>query len=130
MAGRTFEARYAPHGDHHDLWIAPDDADRLIIADDGGAQVSYDAGESWSTYMNQPTAQFYRVTTDDAFPYRIYGAQQDNSAMRIDSRSRGRVHHRRQLGEHGGRRECSPGARSQRQRHRLWRKLRRASDAV
>ena len=88
--GRTFEARYAPHGDHHDLWIAPDDADRLIIADDGGAQVSYDAGESWSTYMNQPTAQFYRVTTDDAFPYRIYGAQQDNSAIRIDSRSRGR----------------------------------------
>ena len=88
--GRTFEARYAPHGDHHDLWIAPDDADRLIIADDGGAQVSYDAGATWSTYMNQPTAQFYRVTTDDAFPYRIYGAQQDNSAIRIDSRSRGR----------------------------------------
>ena len=88
--GRTFEARYAPHGDHHDLWIAPDDADRLIIADDGGAQVSYDAGATWSTYMNQPTSQFYRVTTDDAFPYRIYGAQQDNSAIRIDSRSRGR----------------------------------------
>ena len=88
--GRTFEARYAPHGDHHDLWIAPDDADRLIIADDGGAQVSYDAGETWSTYMNQPTSQFYRVTTDDAFPYRVYGAQQDNSAIRIDSRSRGR----------------------------------------
>lgn len=88
--GRTFEARYAPHGDHHDLWIAPDDADRLIIADDGGAQVSYDAGATWSTYMNQPTSQFYRVTTDDAFPYRIYGAQQDNSAIRIDSRSRSR----------------------------------------
>ena len=88
--GRTFNARYAPHGDHHDLWIAPDDADRLIIADDGGAQVSYDAGATWSTYMNQPTSQFYRVTTDDAFPYRIYGAQQDNSAIRIDSRSRSR----------------------------------------
>jgi len=88
--GKTFQAKYAPHGDHHDLWIAPEDARRLIIADDGGAQVSYDAGVSWSTYMNQPTAQFYRVTTDDSFPYRIYGAQQDNSTVRIDSRSRGR----------------------------------------
>ena len=85
--GKSFESRYAPHGDHHDLWIAPEDASRLIIADDGGAQISYDAGQSWSTYMNQPTAQFYRVTTDDHFPYRIYGAQQDNSAIRIDSRS-------------------------------------------
>ena len=71
--GRTFEAKYAPHGDHHDLWIAPEDANRLIIGDDGGAQVSYDAGDSWSTYMNQPTSQFYRVTTDDHFPYRVYG---------------------------------------------------------
>ncbi len=85
--GVSFESGYAPHGDHHDLWVAPDDANRLIIADDGGAQVSYDGGASWSTYMNQPTAQFYRVTTDDHFPYRIYGAQQDNSAIRIDSRS-------------------------------------------
>lgn len=88
--GRTFEAKYAPHGDHHDLWIAPEDASRLIIGDDGGAQVSYDAGDSWSTYMNQPTSQFYRVTTDDHFPYRVYGAQQDNSAIRIDIRSSGR----------------------------------------
>ena len=88
--GRTFEAKYAPHGDHHDLWIAPEDASRLIIGDDGGAQVSYDAGGSWSTYMNQPTSQFYRVTTDDHFPYRVYGAQQDNSAIRIDVRSSGR----------------------------------------
>lgn len=90
--GRTFEARYAPHGDHHDLWVAPEDANRLVIADDGGAQVSYDGGQNWSTYMNQPTAQFYRVTTDDHFPYRIYGAQQDNSTVRVDSRSRrGRI---------------------------------------
>ena len=77
----------APHGDHHDLWIAPEDSDRMVIADDGGAQVSYDGGKSWSTYLNQPTAQFYRVTTDDHFPYRIYGAQQDNSTIRISSRS-------------------------------------------
>jgi hypothetical protein len=85
--GRTFKSAYAPHGDHHDLWIAPEDPKRMIIADDGGGQVSYDGGSSWSTYMNQPTAQFYRVTTDDHFPYRIYGAQQDNSTVRIDSRS-------------------------------------------
>lgn len=88
--GKTFKSNYAPHGDHHDFWLAPEDPERMIIADDGGAQVTYDGGESWSTYMNQPTSQFYRVTTDDDFPYRIYGAQQDNSAIRIDSRSEGR----------------------------------------
>lgn len=87
--GRTFEARNAPHGDHHDLWIAPEDNKRLVIADDGGAQVSYDAGDNWSTAGNQPTAQFYRVVTDNSFPYRIYGAQQDNSTVRIDHRSFG-----------------------------------------
>jgi photosystem II stability/assembly factor-like uncharacterized protein len=87
--GRTFNRRGAPHGDHHDLWIAPEDNNRLIIADDGGGQVSYDAGGSWSTMMNQPTSQFYRVTTDNHFPYRIYGAQQDNSTVRIDHRSFG-----------------------------------------
>lgn len=85
--GKSFKQRYAPHGDHHDLWIAPEDPKRMIIADDGGAQVTYDRGETWSTYMNQPTSQFYRVTTDNHFPYRIYGAQQDNSAIRISSRS-------------------------------------------
>lgn len=87
--GKTFKRRGAPHGDHHDLWIAPEDNMRLAIADDGGAQVSYDGGDNWSTYMNQPTAQFYRVTTDNAFPYRIYGAQQDNSTVRINHRSFG-----------------------------------------
>jgi len=87
--GRTFEASNAPHGDHHDLWIAPEDNQRMIIADDGGAQVSYDAGGNWSTYGNQPTAQFYRVVTDNAFPYRIYAAQQDNSTVRIKHRTGG-----------------------------------------
>lgn len=87
--GRTFESANAPHGDHHDLWIAPEDNQRVIIADDGGAQVSYDSGDNWSTYMNQPTAQFYRVTTDNHFPYRIYVAQQDNSTMRIAHRNDG-----------------------------------------
>ncbi len=87
--GRTFESHRAPHGDHHDLWIAPEDPERMIIGDDGGAQVSFDRGENWSTYHNQPTAQFYRVTTDNSFPYRIYGAQQDNSTVRIRHRTDG-----------------------------------------
>lgn len=88
--GKTYKTYNAPHGDHHDLWIAPEDNQRMIIGDDGGAQVSFDAGENWSTYMNQPTSQFYRVTTDNHFPYRIYGAQQDNSTVRIAHRTQGR----------------------------------------
>lgn len=87
--GRTFKSLNANHGDHHDLWIAPEDPRRMIIADDGGGQVSYDGGESWSTYENQPTAQFYRVITDNHFPYRIYVAQQDNSTLRIFHRTEG-----------------------------------------
>ncbi len=87
--GETFETYNAPHGDHHDLWIAPEDNERMIIGDDGGAQISFDAGENWSTYYNQPTAQFYRVVTDNHFPYRIYGAQQDNSTVRILHRTDG-----------------------------------------
>ncbi|HMO12995.1 MAG TPA: hypothetical protein PKD64_07820 [Pirellulaceae bacterium] len=85
--GSTFKSISTPHGDHHDLWIDPNDPDRMIIADDGGAQVSFNRGETFSTYMNQPTSQFYRVTTDNHFPYRIYGAQQDNSTVRIFHRS-------------------------------------------
>jgi photosystem II stability/assembly factor-like uncharacterized protein len=87
--GKTFELKNAPHGDHHDLWIDPENNQRMIIADDGGAQVSNDGGENWTTYHNQPTAQFYRVTTDNHFPYRIYGAQQDNSTVRILHRTSG-----------------------------------------
>ena len=89
--GKTFNTYNAPHGDHHDLWIAPEDPKRMIIGDDGGAQVTYDGGETWSTYHNQPTSQFYRVTTDNAFPYRIYVAQQDNSTIRIPHRTDGRA---------------------------------------
>ena len=87
--GKSFETANAPHGDHHDLWIAPEDNQRMIMADDGGAQVSLDGGNSWSTYHNQPTAQYYRVTTDNSFPYRIYVAQQDNSTQRVKHRSDG-----------------------------------------
>ncbi|ADR22835.1 hypothetical protein MATR_33180 [Marivirga tractuosa] len=89
--GKTFTASNAPHGDHHDMWIDPNDSQRMIMADDGGAQVSFDGGENWSTYMNQNTAQFYRVTTDNHFPFRIYGAQQDNSTVRIAHRTTGYV---------------------------------------
>ncbi len=87
--GKTFNTFNAPHGDHHDLWISPENSQRMIIGDDGGAQISYDGGETWSTYYNQPTAQYYRVTTDNSFPYRIYVAQQDNSTIRVKHRSDG-----------------------------------------
>jgi photosystem II stability/assembly factor-like uncharacterized protein len=87
--GKTYSTHNAPHGDHHDLWIAPENPKRMVMGDDGGAQTTYDGGETWSTYHNQPTAQFYRVTTDDSFPYRIYAAQQDNSTIRISHRNEG-----------------------------------------
>lgn len=87
--GKTFTKHSAPHGDHHDLWIDPQTPSRMIIADDGGAQVSFDAGKNWTSYYNQPTAQFYRVQVDNHFPFRIYGAQQDNSSIRINHRSDG-----------------------------------------
>ena len=87
--GKTFTLKNAPHGDHHDLWIDPNNNNRMIIADDGGAQISNDGGNNWTTYYNQPTAQFYRIATDSIFPYRIYGAQQDNTALRIAHRGPG-----------------------------------------
>ena len=85
--GKTFEKIDTPHGDNHDLWIDPNDPLRMIQANDGGANVSYDGGGNWSTQSNQPTSQMYRVSTDNAFPYRLLGGQQDNSAVRIRSRS-------------------------------------------
>lgn len=84
--GKTFKSFQTPHGDHHDLWIAPENNNRIAVADDGGAQVSFDAAKNWSTYLNQPTAQYYRVTTDNSFPYKILVAQQDNSTQRIPHR--------------------------------------------
>ena len=87
--GKTFQSLRTPHGDHHDLWIDPADGKRMIVADDGGAQVSFDEGQNWSTYLNQPTAQLYRVSTDNAFPYRVLAAQQDNSTLRIRSATYG-----------------------------------------
>ena len=86
-AGESFEHVEVPHGDNHDLWISPDDNKRMINANDGGANVSFDGGKSWSRIDNQPTAQFYWVITDDRFPYRVYGAQQDNTTVSIASRT-------------------------------------------
>ena len=86
-AGKTFQSIRTPHGDNHDLWIAPEDPRRMVEGNDGGANVSLDGGESWSSIDNQPTAQFYHVIADDQFPYHVYGAQQDNSTVAIASRS-------------------------------------------
>lgn len=84
---KTFNLLPARHGDHHGLWIDPADPNRLGNANDGGASISTDGGKSWTTQNNQPTAQFYHVATDNAFPYHIYGAQQDNSNVCIASRT-------------------------------------------
>ena len=84
---RTWTRIRVPHGDTHLLWIDPKDPQRMIHANDGGATVSYDRGTTWSSIMNQPTSQFYHVITDNQFPYRIYGAQQDNTTVSIASRS-------------------------------------------
>ncbi len=85
--GKTFQAVRGSHGDHHDLWIAPEDNQRLINGNDGGATVTMDGGGTWTTEENQATAQFYHVSTDNQFPYRVYGAQQDNSTISIASRT-------------------------------------------
>ena len=86
-AGRTFLQVPTPHGDDHALWIDPTNPRRMIEGNDGGACVSFNGGQSWSSIYNQPTAQLYHVTTDDAFPYRVYASQQDNTAISIPSAS-------------------------------------------
>jgi photosystem II stability/assembly factor-like uncharacterized protein len=83
--GKTFEAIPTPHGDNHALWIDPRNPNRMIEGNDGGACITFDGARSWSTLLNQPTAQFYHVLTDDKTPYNVYGPQQDNWAMRVPS---------------------------------------------
>ena len=85
--GRAFTQVSTPHGDNHDLWIDPRNTQRMIQGNDGGACVTYNGGASWSTIYNQPTSEFYRVATDNQFPYRVYATQQDNSAISVASRS-------------------------------------------
>jgi hypothetical protein len=77
--GRTMVSMRTPHGDNHDIWINPNDGDTMIQSNDGGANVSFDGGRTWSTQMNQVTSEIYGVWVDNAFPYKLYGAQQDNS---------------------------------------------------
>ena len=83
--GNTFESIPTPHGDNHALWIDPRNSNRMIEGNDGGAIVTFDGARTWSSVLNQPTAQFYHVTTDERVPYHVYGSQQDNWAMRLPS---------------------------------------------
>lgn len=87
--GKTFKPVSNPHSDQHDLWINPQNPKNMILGNDGGATVTFNGGKTWSTQKNQPTAQFYRVITDNRFPYYIYAGQQDNSTVAIASRTKG-----------------------------------------
>lgn len=87
--GHTFERISNPHGDQHNMWINPENSNNIILANDGGACVSFNGGTSWSPQTNQPTGQFYRVSADNQFPYHVYGGQQDNSAIAIPNQTDG-----------------------------------------
>ena len=87
--GKTWEALSGTHGDYHDLWINPKNPANMAIADDGGVAITFNGGKSWSQQENVPTAQFYRINTDNLFPYNIYGGQQDNTSVKIASRELG-----------------------------------------
>jgi photosystem II stability/assembly factor-like uncharacterized protein len=83
--GKTWSKIQTPHGDYHDLWIDPHDSQRMVNGNDGGATITFDGGKSWSSENNQATAQFYTARSDNSFPYRVYGAQQDNTTVSISS---------------------------------------------
>ena len=85
--GKNFIEVVTPHVDNHDIWIDPNNSDRIIEGNDGGACISYNGGNSWSSIYNQPTSQIYFLDTDNQFPYRVYGTQQDNSAVSVPSMS-------------------------------------------
>lgn len=85
--GKTFQNVRVGHGDTHDLWINPNEGQNMILGDDGGGEITFNSGKSWSPLNNQPTAQFYRVNVDDVFPYKVYGGQQDNTSVVIASRN-------------------------------------------
>ncbi len=89
--GQNFKPIRTPHGDNHALWINPDDPANLIEGNDGGANITFNGGRTWSVQSNQPTSEIYRVTVDDQHPYWLYGGQQDNSAVAIPSRSPGGI---------------------------------------
>ena len=100
--GKKFELLPAPHGDHHGLWIDPTNPNRIMNSNDGGVTISVDGGKTWTQQNNQPTAQFYHVATDNHWPYRVYGAQQDNSTVGIASYSDDGVIARQDWYEVGG----------------------------
>ncbi len=100
--GKSFDLLPAPHGDHHGLWIDPTNPKRIMNSNDGGVTISTDGGKTWTEQNNQPTAQFYHVVTDNHWPYRVYGAQQDNSTVAILSRSEDGVIGRQDWYEVGG----------------------------
>ena len=83
--GRTWKTMPTPHGDNHGMWINPDQPEIFIQSNDGGANVTTNGGRTWSTQLNQPTAEIYQVAVDDQFPYRLYGAQQDNTTIIVPS---------------------------------------------
>lgn len=85
--GKSWERVNSPHGDNHALWIDPNNPERLINGNDGGATISVDGGKNWTTQYNQPTAQFYHISADNDFQFRVYGSQQDNSSVGIRTRS-------------------------------------------
>lgn len=106
--GVSWEQLQPPHGDNHDMWINPDNPDLFIQANDGGANVTHNGGETWSTQFNQPTAELYQVEVDDQYPYWLYAGQQDNgSTIAVPSRAPYRVqNHNAWLIETGG---CETG---------------------
>ncbi len=83
--GKTWATTSTPHGDNHDLWINPQNPLIMIQSNDGGANVTLDGGKSWSTQYNQPTAEIYQIYVDNQYPYRVYGAQQDNTTLIVPS---------------------------------------------
>ena len=85
--GKTFTSFRTPHGDNHDIWINPKNSEIMIQSNDGGANVSTDGGRTWSSQLNQPTAEIYGVWVDNQFPYKLYGAQQDNTTLIISSQA-------------------------------------------
>jgi photosystem II stability/assembly factor-like uncharacterized protein len=85
--GKTFVTFRTPHGDNHDIWINPKDGQIMIQANDGGANISSDGGKTWSSQMNQPTAEIYGIWVDNQFPYKLYGAQQDNTTLIVSSQA-------------------------------------------
>ncbi len=89
--GKNFEDIPVPHGDNHNLWLNPNHQEIMIQSNDGGSNISFNGGKTWSTQNNQPTAEIYRIAVDNQFPYRIYGAQQDNTTISVPSQGQGEL---------------------------------------